>query len=140
MYHEIHTCRVLYLYPFRTGWMNDWPVGVVQGLLEKLLDKHDGLSKDLIKNAIFYIVPNMNPDGKQPEPTNPPPGSCAPHRVAFTPPAHARMGLGATRQTLAYILTACMLLWPCDRSARQNVPFYKLCKLQHPPCPPTRSS
>jgi len=40
--------------------MAEW---FMQGLLEKLLDKHDGLSKDLIKNAIFYIVPNMNPDG-----------------------------------------------------------------------------
>lgn len=27
-----------------------------QGFLDKLLDKHDGLSKELLKNAVFYVV------------------------------------------------------------------------------------
>ncbi len=27
-----------------------------QGFLDKLLDKHDGLSKELLKDAVFYVV------------------------------------------------------------------------------------
>ena len=35
----------------------------MQGLLNRLLDKHDALSKKLLRDAVFYVVPNMNPDG-----------------------------------------------------------------------------
>ena len=35
----------------------------VEGLIERLLDENDGLSRDLLNHAVFYIVPNMNPDG-----------------------------------------------------------------------------
>jgi murein tripeptide amidase MpaA len=40
--------------------MAEW---FMQGFLDKLLDRHDGLSKELLKTAVFYAVPNMNPDG-----------------------------------------------------------------------------
>ncbi|MEM9860121.1 MAG: M14-type cytosolic carboxypeptidase [Myxococcota bacterium] len=40
--------------------MAEW---LVEGLLERLLDESDGLSRTLRKEARFYIVPNMNPDG-----------------------------------------------------------------------------
>ncbi|MGK0371959.1 MAG: murein tripeptide amidase MpaA, partial [Glaciecola sp.] len=36
---------------------------LVEGLLHRLLDEDDGLAKSLLQNCIFYIVPNMNPDG-----------------------------------------------------------------------------
>ena len=35
----------------------------MQGLLNRLLDQHDGLSKKLLRDAVFYVIPNMNPDG-----------------------------------------------------------------------------
>lgn len=40
--------------------MAEW---FIQGMLARLLDKHDGLSTSLLRDATFYIVPNMNPDG-----------------------------------------------------------------------------
>jgi murein tripeptide amidase MpaA len=40
--------------------MAEW---LVEGLLHRLLDEDDGLAKSLLQNCIFYIVPNMNPDG-----------------------------------------------------------------------------
>lgn len=34
-----------------------------EGLLERLLDGNDALSKALLEHATFWVVPNMNPDG-----------------------------------------------------------------------------
>lgn len=36
---------------------------LIEGLLHRLLDEDDGLAKSLLQNNVFYIVPNMNPDG-----------------------------------------------------------------------------
>lgn len=36
---------------------------LVEGLLGRLLDERDPLSDALLDRAVFYIVPNMNPDG-----------------------------------------------------------------------------
>jgi murein tripeptide amidase MpaA len=35
----------------------------IQGLVERLLDRDDPVSRSLLRNAIFYLVPNMNIDG-----------------------------------------------------------------------------
>lgn len=40
--------------------MAEW---LVEGFLERLLDEDDGLSRLLLDKAVFYVVPNMNPDG-----------------------------------------------------------------------------
>ncbi|TYK66884.1 M14 family metallopeptidase [Colwellia echini] len=40
--------------------MAEW---FVEGLLDRLLDEDDGLARVLLNKAVFYIVPNMNPDG-----------------------------------------------------------------------------
>ena len=40
--------------------MAEW---FVEGLLDRLLDEDDGVSRELLAKAVFYIVPNMNPDG-----------------------------------------------------------------------------
>ncbi len=40
--------------------MAEW---LVEGLLNRLLDESDGVARDLLDKAVFYIVPNMNPDG-----------------------------------------------------------------------------
>ena len=40
--------------------MAEW---LIEGLLNRLLDEDDGLAKSLLQNNVFYIVPNMNPDG-----------------------------------------------------------------------------
>ncbi len=40
--------------------MAEW---FMEGMIERLLDEHDPISKSLLKKAVFYIVPNMNPDG-----------------------------------------------------------------------------
>jgi murein tripeptide amidase MpaA len=40
--------------------MAEW---LVEGLLERLLDEDDGLARLLLEKAVFYVVPNMNPDG-----------------------------------------------------------------------------
>jgi len=40
--------------------MAEW---LVEGLLERLLDEDDGLARQLLEKAVFYVVPNMNPDG-----------------------------------------------------------------------------
>ncbi len=40
--------------------MAEW---FVEGLLDRLLDEDDGVSRELLVKAVFYIVPNMNPDG-----------------------------------------------------------------------------
>lgn len=40
--------------------MAEW---LVEGLLERLLDVDDPIARDLLSQAVFYVVPNMNPDG-----------------------------------------------------------------------------
>lgn len=40
--------------------MAEW---LVEGLLHRLLDEDDGVAKSLLQNNVFYIMPNMNPDG-----------------------------------------------------------------------------
>jgi murein tripeptide amidase MpaA len=40
--------------------MAEW---LIEGFLERLLDEDDGLSRLLLDKAVFYVVPNMNPDG-----------------------------------------------------------------------------
>lgn len=40
--------------------MAEW---LVEGLLERLMDEDDPLSTALCQKAVFYVVPNMNPDG-----------------------------------------------------------------------------
>lgn len=40
--------------------MAEW---LVEGLLDRLLDEDDGVARALLNKAVFYIVPNMNPDG-----------------------------------------------------------------------------
>ncbi len=34
-----------------------------EGLLDRLIDPADPLSRSLLEKAVFYVVPNMNPDG-----------------------------------------------------------------------------
>lgn len=36
---------------------------LVEGLLHRLFDEDDGVARQLLLNNVFYIVPNMNPDG-----------------------------------------------------------------------------
>lgn len=40
--------------------MAEW---LIEGLLERLLDEDDGIARSLLQKAVFYIAPNMNPDG-----------------------------------------------------------------------------
>jgi murein tripeptide amidase MpaA len=40
--------------------MAEW---FVEGFLERLLDGDDPVSRKLLEQAVFYVVPNMNPDG-----------------------------------------------------------------------------
>ena len=40
--------------------MAEW---FVEGILDALLDAQHGVSRELLKQFVFYIVPNMNPDG-----------------------------------------------------------------------------
>ena len=40
--------------------MAEW---FVEGLLGRLADEDDALVRQLLNEAVFYIVPNMNPDG-----------------------------------------------------------------------------
>jgi len=40
--------------------MAEW---FIEGLLERLLDRHDPVGRSLLEHAVVYIVPNMNPDG-----------------------------------------------------------------------------
>ena len=42
--------------------MAEW---LIEGFLERLLDQDDGLSRFLLDEAVFYVVPNMNPDGSE---------------------------------------------------------------------------
>ncbi|RDV26143.1 hypothetical protein DXV75_08695 [Alteromonas aestuariivivens] len=40
--------------------MAEW---CAEGLIYRLLDEQDGLARSLLDQAVFYVVPNMNPDG-----------------------------------------------------------------------------
>ncbi len=40
--------------------MAEW---CAEALLYRLLDEQDGLARQLLDEAVFYVVPNMNPDG-----------------------------------------------------------------------------
>jgi murein tripeptide amidase MpaA len=40
--------------------MAEW---LVEGMLDALLDPADAFGRQLLKEAVFYVVPNMNPDG-----------------------------------------------------------------------------
>lgn len=40
--------------------MAEW---FAEGLLERLTDQHDTISLRTLAKAVFYVVPNMNPDG-----------------------------------------------------------------------------
>ena len=40
--------------------MAEW---FIEGFLNRLLDDHDPVSKKLLQKAVFYVVPNVNPDG-----------------------------------------------------------------------------
>ncbi|MGB1198015.1 MAG: M14 family metallopeptidase [Thalassotalea sp.] len=40
--------------------MAEW---FVEGFLDRLLDEDDGAARALLNKAVFYVVPNMNPDG-----------------------------------------------------------------------------
>ncbi len=42
--------------------MAEW---LIEGLLDRLTDPAESLSRELLSRARFYIVPNMNPDGSQ---------------------------------------------------------------------------
>ena len=37
----------------------------MEGMLNALLDPEDPISRELLNHAVFYIVPNMNPDGSR---------------------------------------------------------------------------
>mgnify|MGYP001479335655 CR=1 FL=1 len=40
--------------------MAEW---CAEGIIYRLLDDEDGIGRQLLENAVFYIIPNMNPDG-----------------------------------------------------------------------------
>ncbi|MCJ8322092.1 MAG: M14-type cytosolic carboxypeptidase [Colwellia sp.] len=40
--------------------MAEW---FMEGFIDRLLDEDDGVARALLNKAVFYIVPNMNPDG-----------------------------------------------------------------------------
>jgi murein tripeptide amidase MpaA len=40
--------------------MAEW---AAEGLLRRLIDEHDATSRALLRQAVFYVVPNMCPDG-----------------------------------------------------------------------------
>ena len=40
--------------------MAEW---LVEGLIESLLDSTNPVGRELLRHAVFYVVPNMNPDG-----------------------------------------------------------------------------
>ena len=37
----------------------------MEGFLSRLLDSSDAVSRELLANMVFYVVPNMNPDGSR---------------------------------------------------------------------------
>lgn len=40
--------------------MAEW---CAEGIISRLLDEQDGVGRQLLDKAVFYIIPNMNPDG-----------------------------------------------------------------------------
>ncbi|MEW6982906.1 M14-type cytosolic carboxypeptidase [Colwelliaceae bacterium 6471] len=40
--------------------MAEW---FMEGFIDRLLDDDDGVARSLLNSAVFYLVPNMNPDG-----------------------------------------------------------------------------
>jgi len=40
--------------------MAEW---FMEGFIERILDEDDGVARSLLNDAVFYLVPNMNPDG-----------------------------------------------------------------------------
>lgn len=42
--------------------MAEW---CIEGLLDRLLDESDPVSREALNQAVFYLVPNMNPDGSR---------------------------------------------------------------------------
>ena len=40
--------------------MAEW---FMEGFIDRLLDEDDGVARSLLNTAVFYLVPNMNPDG-----------------------------------------------------------------------------
>ena len=40
--------------------MAEW---FMEGFIDRLLDEDDGVARSLLNKAVFYLVPNMNPDG-----------------------------------------------------------------------------
>jgi murein tripeptide amidase MpaA len=42
--------------------MAEW---CAEGLLERLTDPHDPVATRLLQKAVFYVIPNMNPDGSR---------------------------------------------------------------------------
>ena len=40
--------------------MAEW---FMEGFIDRLLDEDDGVARSLLNDAVFYLVPNMNPDG-----------------------------------------------------------------------------
>ncbi|MEZ5757879.1 MAG: M14-type cytosolic carboxypeptidase [Emcibacteraceae bacterium] len=40
--------------------MAEW---LVEGVLDRLLDDDDALSRELLEKCVFYVMPNVNPDG-----------------------------------------------------------------------------
>ena len=40
--------------------MAEW---FMEGFIDRLLDEDDGIARSFLNNAVFYLVPNMNPDG-----------------------------------------------------------------------------
>jgi murein tripeptide amidase MpaA len=42
--------------------MAEW---LIEGFIDRLLDQNDAVARALLAKAVFYIVPNMNPDGSR---------------------------------------------------------------------------
>ncbi|MDA5194799.1 M14 family metallopeptidase [Govanella unica] len=42
--------------------MAEW---LIEGMLERLLDRNDPVARVLLEKAVFYVAPNMNPDGSR---------------------------------------------------------------------------
>lgn len=40
--------------------MAEW---FIEGFLSRLLDDEDGVARSLLESCVFYVIPNMNPDG-----------------------------------------------------------------------------
>lgn len=58
MYDELKIWVIARQHPGES--MAEW---FVQGFLTRLLDQDDAVSRKLLERAVFYVVPNVNPDG-----------------------------------------------------------------------------